>query len=97
MSEVERVGHGVRSQQTLTADDAMKELLATGLRTEKGISTKNWNIISDHTIDLEYLAAKLEKIESGIIFSDGHLRLHPDKINVLDSILPGVFNVLDEI
>lgn len=97
MAEVERVGHGVRARQILSVDDSMKELLATGLRTHNGITSDNWNKISNQIIDLENLASKLQMVESGIIFHGGCLLLHPDKINVLDSILPDVFNVLDEI
>ena len=42
MREVEVTGHGTRKIDSLTAKDTLSEILATGLRTENGISENIW-------------------------------------------------------
>ena len=97
MAEVERGGHGVRLEREMEARDALKELLATGLRTRAGVSVRDWNRLSQGQLQLETLFDLVNKQNLGLQMSDGRLRLSDDKISVLDNILPYVFNCLDEI
>ena len=97
MSEVDRVGHGVKLKQNIDVLDSVTELLATGLRTTSGISESDWNRVCDGHISMYTLYQCLcsTNIKTGIILKDGYLRVTPDKICILDSLLPHVFNALD--
>ena len=98
MSEVERVGHGVKLNKSVTIIESLKELIATGLRREKGISVNDWERVSCDRVELSKLYTTLcQGSQTGIIFSDGYLRLTSDKICILDSIIPDIFNALDSL
>jgi len=95
MSEVERIGHGVRLTKSVAIVDSLKELIATGLRREKGISVNDWDRVSCGRVNLSQLFNRCHGSQTGIIFSDGHLKLASEQICILDSIIPDLFNTLD--
>ena len=97
MSEVERLGHGVRTKTQLEVKDSLKELIATGLRTVSGISVLDWERVSRGLVTMEQLYNNLDAAQTGIVMNDHYLRLKTDNISILDSIIPYVFNALDEI
>ena len=97
MAEVEKGGHGVRLERDIDMREALKELLATGLRTRDGVSASDWTRVCDGQLRLESLFNLVNNKNLGLETSGGSMRLREDKISVLDSILPYVFNCVDEI
>ena len=96
---MERVGHGVKIQQNIDVMDSVKELIATGLRTSAGISESDWDRVSGGHVNMYTLHECLcsTNVETGIVLTDGHLKVTRDKICILDSLLPHIFNTLDQI
>ena len=98
MREVEARGEGVRTSRPLDTRARLQELLVTGLRTEAGICEADWARARGRGgLSLAQLAASLLRQTTGFVWTGGRLRLSPDKICILDSILPDALNVLDEI
>ena len=98
MREVEARGEGVRTSRPLDTRARLQELLVTGLRTEAGICEADWARVRGRGgPSLAQLAASLLRQTTGFLWTGGRLRLSPDKICILDSILPDALNVLDEI
>ena len=98
ISEVEKVGHGVKTRNKLEVKDSLKELIATGLRTVSGISVHDWDRVSGGLVNMEDLYNNLDADQTGIMMTDDHhLRSKTDSIAILDSVIPYVFNALDEI
>ena len=100
MAEVEARGHGVRRTRDIPIIDGLKELLATGLRTEAGVREADWDRACAGRVNMSDLLRKMDQHqqqELGVRCSDGCLRVMPERLCVLDNILPHLFNKLDEI
>nr|XP_054773798.1 radical S-adenosyl methionine domain-containing protein 1, mitochondrial-like [Lytechinus pictus] len=99
MLEVEKYGHATRKRSTLSNIDTLRELLLTGLRTCRGISSQTWQQFSpeDHPRDV-FGPSSFTKgaINSGLVeLDDRGLRCTHRGLNVLDSILPELTEILD--
>ncbi|XP_041485519.1 radical S-adenosyl methionine domain-containing protein 1, mitochondrial-like [Lytechinus variegatus] len=99
MLEVEKYGHATRKRSTLFNIDTLRELLLTGLRTCRGISSQTWQQFSpeDHPRDV-FGPSSFTKgaIISGLVeLDDRGLRCTHHGLNVLDSILPELTEILD--
>ena len=100
MAEVERKGDGVRRCRAVPVLDGLKELLATGLRTEAGVREADWNRACAGRVNMSELLSDMKHhhLEGlGVSISDGCLKILSDRICVLDNILPYLFIKLDEI
>lgn len=100
MAEVETKGHGVRRRLDIPILDGLKELLATGLRTEAGVRESDWVRACAGQVNMADLLSEMSQHqleELGVHCNDGCIRVKSDRICVLDNILPHLFNKLDEI
>ena len=100
MAEVEARGHGVRRRRDIPCLEGLKELLATGLRTEAGVREEDWVKACAGRVNMADLLSKMgqnQQEELGVHCDDGCIRVMSDRICVLDNILPHLFNKLDEI
>ena len=100
MAEVEARGHGVRRWRDIPILDGLKELLATGLRTEAGVREADWDRACAGRVNMSSLISNMDQQQQedlGVRLSDGCLKVMSDRICVLDNILPHLFIKLDEI
>jgi len=97
MDAVERKGVGVGRIQCQDTGEALKELLATGLRTREGVRKDDWERLAAGGIHMEGF---VEGVVGGgnreeIIWDGESLRLSHEKIDLVDNIVPYLFNHLD--
>ncbi|NXX37975.1 RSAD1 protein, partial [Tricholaema leucomelas] len=92
MQEVQRLGHGTRRRVVLSPLEQLEEVLALGLRTDKGITHEQWQHVSPH-LSLEAVfgapgeAKALQQAGWLVLDSEG-LRCTWEGLALLDSLLP---------
>lgn len=99
MLEVEKYGDATRKRILLSNVDVLRELLLTGLRTQPGISDQTWQQLSpgDCLRDV-FGSSGFIKVarESGLMeLDDAGLRCTHRGLNVLDSLLPDLTEILN--
>ena len=99
MLEVEKYGDATRKRTTLSNVDVLRELLLTGLRTQPGISDQTWQQLSpgDCLRDVFGSSGFIKAArESGLMeLDDAGLRCTHHGLNVLDSLLPDLTEILN--
>jgi len=97
MLEVERRGHGVRVDRVIGLKESLAELLASGLRRERGIEEEEWDKVCEGMVNLnQFFLTVPEEDRLGLELSGGRLRLAREQIAVLDHVLPYLMVALDE-
>ncbi|XP_011663070.2 radical S-adenosyl methionine domain-containing protein 1, mitochondrial-like [Strongylocentrotus purpuratus] len=99
MLEVEKYGDATRKRIPLSNVDVLRELLLTGLRTRPGISDQTWQQLSpgDCLRDVFGSSDFIKSArESGLMkLDDAGLRCTHRGLNVLDSLLPDLTDILN--
>ncbi|KAK2172932.1 hypothetical protein NP493_919g01034 [Ridgeia piscesae] len=100
MYEVEKYGHATRRAVPQSQLDVLQEILMLGLRTKIGVPSERWLKFShgptlDEVFNNTYMV-KLLQNEKFLILDDKGLRTTAQGLNVVDSIMPELLNVMDK-
>ncbi|KAI0210960.1 Radical S-adenosyl methionine domain-containing protein 1, mitochondrial [Lamellibrachia satsuma] len=100
MYEVEKYGHATRRAVPQSQLDILQEILMLGLRTKIGIPSERWLRFScgptlQEVFSNTYMVQLLQK-EGFLVLGDRGLRTTSRGLNVVDSIVPELLNVLNK-
>jgi coproporphyrinogen III oxidase-like Fe-S oxidoreductase len=100
LKEVALAGHGTRRISCLSHAAAAEELLATSLRTSRGLTVERWAAV-EPPCDLERLVgasdACLEFVESGtLVVDESGIRLSGEGLKLADHVVPFLMASLDD-
>ncbi|CAL1528266.1 unnamed protein product [Lymnaea stagnalis] len=100
MWEVEKFGHATRKIKQLNPQNQLEELLSVGLRTKKGVSSREWSNVEPASCmkDVLFDDPKVQLfVQKGLLkFNDRGLCASDEGMNVLDSLLPDLLNAVEK-
>lgn len=98
LGEVRLKGTGVRKTTAQTRFDVLSEYVASGLRTSEGITAVRWNVFLPHVTLWEVFHERTMWLQECNLLqmSCEGLKATSYGLNVLDSILPYLLNILAE-
>ncbi|XP_042228643.1 radical S-adenosyl methionine domain-containing protein 1, mitochondrial-like isoform X2 [Homarus americanus] len=98
LREVTLNGSGVRKITPQTMFDVICEYVASGLRTNTGITAETWNILLPHITLWEAFHESTVWLQENKLLQVSSERVKATRqgLNVLDSILPYLLNILEE-
>ncbi|XP_045619968.2 radical S-adenosyl methionine domain-containing protein 1, mitochondrial isoform X1 [Procambarus clarkii] len=98
LREVKLKGAGVRKITSQTSLDVVSEYVASGLRTSEGITQERWNVFMPQITLLEIFNEKTKWLQEGKLLhvTNEGVKASSHGLNVLDSILPYLLNILEE-
>ena len=99
MAAVEARGEGVASEREVGVREALGELIATGLRRREGVEARVWKEVVGGRLDMGEFMVKAARHGVEVVGEGEKERMVVgwEGINVLDSTLPYLINIIDEL